>query len=204
MYAVVPAMVPGALSVHVRGLRQFCVVSAVASTQFRKAEVEHLHSAVGANHDVGRLQIAMDDAAGVRRRQGIGDRDRDPQHLAEAHAVAWNERIQALPTHVLHHDEIVAVCRLDFVDGDDVCVIEGRGGVRFLDETTAAVLVADAVRRQHFDRDFAIQSRIARAIHLAHSACADEREDLVGPESCAGLESHASGIRRHYRGVIDR
>jgi hypothetical protein len=62
-----------------------------------------------------------------------------------------------------------------------------------LDEATAAVLVTDAVRRQHFDRDFAIQSRIAGAIHLAHPTCADEGQDLVRPECRTGRERHLFG-----------
>ena len=33
--------------------------------------------------------------------------------------------------------------------------------------------------RQDFDRDVALQPRIARAIHLAHAARAERRNDLV-------------------------
>ena len=39
----------------------------------RQAEVEHLGAAFGADHDVRRLQIAMDDAARVRVRERVGD-----------------------------------------------------------------------------------------------------------------------------------
>ena len=92
-----------------------------------------------------------------------------------------------LPAHVLHHDEIVAVGRLDLVNGDDVRVIEGRGGVCFLDKPAAAILVADAVGRQYLDGHLAVQTRIARAIDLAHPAGADESEDLVRPECRARL-----------------
>jgi len=34
-------------------------------------------------------------------------------------------------------------------------------------------------RQQHFDRDVAIQLRIPRAIHLAHSTGAKRRDDLT-------------------------
>jgi hypothetical protein len=61
--------------------------------------------------------------------------------------MARDKRVEALPSDVLHHDEIVAVCRLDFVNRDDVWVIQRRGGVRFLDKPAAAVLVAYAVCR---------------------------------------------------------
>ena len=96
MYAAVPAIVPGALSPPSAVCVRWSLGRIVTATQLGQAEIKHLHGAIGADHDVGRFQIAMDDAAGVRRRQRIGDRNGDPEHLAEAQAVARNERIQAL------------------------------------------------------------------------------------------------------------
>ena len=185
---------------QIRCVSQFRFVGSVIPNQLGQAEVEHLHRAVRADHDVGRFQIAMDDAARVSRRQRIGDRYGDPQHLAEAHAVPRNERIEALAAHVLHDDEIVAVRRLDLVDGDDVRVIEGRGGVRFLHKPPPTIVVADAIGRQDLDRDLAVETRIAGAIDLAHPTRANQREDLVRPECRAGLESQSA--RRHYRVVV--
>ena len=40
--------------------------------------------------------------------------------------------------------------------------------MRFLDKPAAAVLVADAIGRQDLDRDLTVETRIARAIDLAH------------------------------------
>jgi hypothetical protein len=54
-------------------VRQVVVGRIVTATQFRQAEVKHLHGTIGADHDVGRFQIAMNDAARVSRRQRIGD-----------------------------------------------------------------------------------------------------------------------------------
>ena len=51
-----------------------------------QAEVEHLHEAIGGDLDVGGLQIAMDDAALVRRLERLGDLPRDRQRLGERHA----------------------------------------------------------------------------------------------------------------------
>jgi len=50
----------------------------LAVHQLREAEVEHLDGAIGADHDVGGLKIAMDDAARVCSGQCVGDRNRDP------------------------------------------------------------------------------------------------------------------------------
>jgi len=44
--------------------------------------------------------------------------------------------------------------------------------------------------RQDFDRHVALQSRVARAVDLAHPSGADEGEDLVNAEANAGREAH--------------
>ena len=94
--------------------------------QLGEAEIEHLDRAIGADDHVGRLEVAVDDAARVRRDEGVRDGDRNPERLVEAHSLAWNERIQALAADILHHDEVVPVGRLDLVDRDDVRVIEAE------------------------------------------------------------------------------
>jgi hypothetical protein len=43
---------------------------------------------------------------------------------------------------------------------------------------------------KHFDRDLAIESRIARAIHLAHAAGANGRDDFVVTELGPGCQRH--------------
>ena len=79
----------------------------------------------------------MDDARGVGPGQRVGDGDRDPQHLAEPHALARDERVERLTLDVLHDHEVDAVRRLDLVDGDDVGMVEGGGRPRLLDEAPA-------------------------------------------------------------------
>jgi hypothetical protein len=48
-------------------------------TDPRQAEVEDLHPAAGREEEVVRLQVPVDDAAAVRRRQPLGDGDADLQ-----------------------------------------------------------------------------------------------------------------------------
>lgn len=47
--------------------------------------------------------------------------------------------------------------------------------------------------RQHLDRDFAIQFRIARMIHRAHAARAKLRSDFVTTKICTGRNGHICG-----------
>ena len=48
---------------------------------FRDTEVEHLDRAVGSHFDVGRLQVAVHDAAFVCRVERVGNLPRDLQRL---------------------------------------------------------------------------------------------------------------------------
>jgi len=50
------------------------------------------------------------------------------------------------------------------------------------------------VGRQHLDGDGPRQPRVACAIHLAHSACAERREDFVRTGARAGYEDQRSGL----------
>ena len=47
--------------------------------------------------------------------------------------------------------------------------------------------------RQHLDRDLAFQVRVRGAIDLAHAACAEQGDDLVGAEARTGSECHWVG-----------
>ena len=51
------------------------------------------------------------------------------------------------------------------------------------------------VRRQHLDRDVAVELRVSRPIDLAHAPRADRREDLVGTQPVAGGERHSVTVR---------
>ena len=77
--------------------------------QLCQPEVEDLHRAVAAHHHVGRLQVAMDDAPGMRGGQRVCHRNGDAQYLAEPHPLSRDQRVEALATHVLHDEEVDAI-----------------------------------------------------------------------------------------------
>ena len=73
-------------------------------------------------------------------------------------------------------------------------MIEGRQGLRFAGEPDEPFGVAREEIEQHFDRDIAIERRIARAIDLAHAARPERSQDLVGAESGTGGEGQALAL----------
>jgi hypothetical protein len=85
---------------------------AAVPVSFSQAEIEHLDLTRICDHDVGRLQIPMDDPGGMRGGESVGNLDGVFQGL-RAQAFPWPESvaIERLAGHVLHHDEVDAVGR---------------------------------------------------------------------------------------------
>ncbi len=65
-------------------------------------------------------------------------------------------------------------------------MVQGSQDFRLASEAFHPLLVLRESFRQNFDRDVTLELRIASAINLALYASTDEREDLVGAETCAG------------------
>jgi len=60
---------------------------------------------------------------------------------------------------------------------------EGGGRPGFLLEAPPRVVVSRQMRRQHFQRDLAVEARVARAIDFAHAARSEVRDDVVRAET---------------------
>jgi hypothetical protein len=67
----------------------------------------------------------------------------------------------------------------DVVDGENVRVIQRRGRARFLFKPSRAIGIGHDVGGQDFDGDIASESRIVRAVDLAHTSSTDKGGDLV-------------------------
>ena len=76
----------------------------------------------------------------------------------------------------------------------DVRMVQRRERLRFAREPGEPVGIAGERVRQDFQRDVAIELRIARAIHLPHAACADWAVTSYGPSRVPGVSVI---IRRH-------
>src|SRR5262245_54725536 len=73
-------------------------------------------------------------------------------------------------------------------------MIQRGEDVGFAREPRAPIGVPGEQRRQDFQRDLALQLRVARAIDLAHPARAEGSENLVGTKVSAGCQPHASRL----------
>ena len=58
-------------------------------------------------------------------------------------------------------------------------MIEARHGGGFTLEASEPLRRGGGTFRQDLDRDVALETRVTRAVDLAHSACAERSDDLV-------------------------
>jgi hypothetical protein len=83
----------------------------------------------------------------------------------------------------LDHQRRGAVAVLEPVDLRDVRVIQRREHFRFALEPRQPFGITGDGRRQHLQRDLPLQVGVGRAIHLAHAAFAQQRDDVVGAKA---------------------
>ena len=151
----------------------------------RQAEVEHLHVAVGPDHDVLGLDVAMDDAGRVRG----GERARDLAADVDASSASGLRAPRCIERSVRPS---MSSCTMK-------CSPAGVSPTSWM-VTMLGWLSAEAARASrrkrcddrrllgvrvahHLDRDRPVQPRVERAEHLAHAAAADAPIDAVVPEA---------------------
>ena len=133
----------------------------------------------------------MDDAAAVRRREPAGDLHRVVERGPQRQRRRADARAERVPLEQFDGGVRRAVVRADVVDRDDVGMRECGNGPGLTVEPLAELRIHPAARRQDLDRDLPVQARVARTVHLAHSAGADGRQNLVRAEACSGVERQA-------------
>ncbi len=81
------------------------VVAVVGIPRLGQAEVEHLDRTVGTELDVGRLEVAVDDALLVGRLQCLGDLQGDGDGVIDGDRAAFDAIRQVLAVDELHDEE---------------------------------------------------------------------------------------------------
>ncbi len=137
---------------------------------------------------------------GVQACEGIAqDAHEDGQRQRRtALASRARERRQAGAVHVVHHQEDLAFVFSDFVDGNDVGVLDQRRDLRFFDELRDQLAVGSVVRVQHLDRDLLREPARplgASEVDARHAAFAERRADGVAPQALRRGQSGSSDHR---------
>ena len=128
-----------------------------------QAEVEHLDRPVRPQLDVGRLQVAMDDAVLVGGFDRFDDLSRDWQCFVERKRTLGDAVGERRAMDELEHQRVCPPL-LESVDRADVGMVERREQVRFALESRDAVGIGGEGTRKDLERYVAVEPGIARAI----------------------------------------
>ena len=137
----------------------------------------------------------MDDAGGVGPGQAVRGLARDVERLGQRQRLSRHQRGEAAAVDHLHDDEGAVVLLADLVDGDDVGVVEGRGGAGLALEAGQAAGVRERGLGDELHRHLALERVVAGPPHLAHATGAQPGQELVG-----NSEPHANRGRHGARG----
>ena len=133
----------------------------------------------GAEQDVRRLHVPVDDPAGVHRgqtageldaeRRDLGDGERRAGLLREAHPV-----LEAAAVGELHHHVRTPVGELcELVQPHDAVAVEAAQGAGLLDEPPARVLALAPVVREDLQRDQVLEVLVVRQPHGRERSAAE-------------------------------
>ena len=163
----------------------------------RDAEVGDADVAVAVDHHVGRLQVAMQHAALVRRGDAGAQLPRELDRLVLRDAAdAAEQRGQILAVHVLHRQEAAAVGVAEVVEPADVLVRHLARDAQLVVELRQAAIVGRDAAGQELQRDRLIERQVVGAIHFAHAAASEQGDEpIAAGDDRAGRE----GARRKGR-----
>jgi hypothetical protein len=162
------------------------------------AEVHDLDLAGAGQHDVGRLDVAVDDARPVAVLQRLEDADGHLHGpLGQQLAPGVQQLAQGRAVDVLHHDvrdrDAVDVVLAGVVHGDDRGVVERGGRLGLPAETGLEGRIAGKVHPQRLHGDRTAQAGVMGEVHLGHATTAEHRAQLV-PAAEATRLFHSSAL----------
>ena len=168
-----------------------------------EAEVHDARAAVGADHHVVGLEVAVDEAGAVGRGEAAGGGEEDREDLRERARALGEPGAGGEAVDELHGDEeAVALVQADVVDGDDVGVGE-LGEAAGLAEHAGALVLAGA-GEEELEGDLAVELGVVCGVDGAHAPGPEQPEDHIAADEAAPHERHeparpAGGGRRVAR-----
>ena len=121
----------------------------------------------------------MRDAFGMRRLEGLGDLDAEPDQFLDTDGTLGNPLLECRAVEILHDDARAAVLLADVMNGADVRMVQRGRGTRLLLEPAEGVRIPRDGLGQELERDEPVQADVFGLVHHAHSAATHLFDDAV-------------------------
>ena len=155
MYSTVPMITPGVVcdsvlaAVPSAGFSWWVLLASPKSSTFTCPSRRQ--------HDIGRLDVPVDNPLAVRFVQRVGHLDANVRISASFDGTLADPRLQRLPLHLFHGNVVLPFGFSDFIDGGNVGVIQAGSGLGLPDEATQPVRIAGHFRGKHLQRHRPVQ-----------------------------------------------
>ena len=116
------------------------------------------------------------------------------RRLFELQTVVCDLLAQRFALDVLHRDVGPAFVFADFINRENVWMVQRRSGACFLKETATAIVLRDVLGREQFQRHDALQFVVVSFVDRAHAAGADRFDDPVMGNGFDGNRLHVFGV----------
>ena len=137
-----------------------------------ETKVQHFQITVCAQHDVVRLDVAMNNAGVMCGPQSRSTLNRNIQSFGSRQRSAGQTLPQRQAIDEFSNQEVSLIYSTKFKDCQNVRMIERRRGKRLAFKTEQAIGIRSEILRQNLQRDPAPQTSIFRQIHFTHPALA--------------------------------
>jgi len=134
--------------------------------ELRQPEVQNLYLPFACDLDVQRLQVSMHHSLFVRRLQSLRDLMKKRKGFLTRDGPALDPLRKRFPFDELHDEETLPLRVLETVNCCDPRVVQRREKLRLPLESVHPLAVGGERFRKDFDRDLAVELRVAGAIHL--------------------------------------
>jgi len=141
--------------------------------------------------NLGDIAISVETAAAQAKENGLTFDEEVAQLILHGLLHLAHDRQQLLQTQLrpqrgeclsfnkLRRDEVKTICFSDFVDGDQVGMIQRRKRARFTPETGDTIGIGKKMQRQELERDHTIEFVVVGEINFAHPSRSEELLDLI-------------------------
>src|ERR1017187_2243084 len=145
-----------------------------------QTEIHHRRTALLVDHDVLRLQVAMNNALPVSSRQTVADLQHDFRGFPGGQLAAIiQELAEFLALDVLHADETHAVGNGEIINSDRVAVRDLLREHQLLAEALQDFRTASQLWANHFQRHDTVHLFVVSLKHGPHAAFAERFQDFV-------------------------
>ena len=173
---------------------------------FGQAEIENFCLIARSDEEIGGLDVAMDDAFGMSGIESVGNLDGKRKRFVKRKRTAGDGVFESAAIEKLHDDEGMCVVFADFVDGANVGVIQGRGGLRFALKAFESLQVAGDAVGKEFKSDEAVELGVFGFVDNAHPAAAEFFDDTEMGNAAAdqtwGIR-HEGTILVRWQGTVN-